>query len=98
MILKYPFDEGGLLERPGVDTQYFGKDAEDFLESINWHSDIEYLGKECITDRDQKQGIIVGFEDSESAMDYYFIVFIPETGEVYYELANSPTFTKNIIL
>lgn len=97
MILKYPFDEGGLLERPGVDTQYFGKDAEDFLESINWHSDIDYLGKECITD-EGKQGIIVGFEDSESAMDYYFIVFIPETGKASYELANSPTFTKNIML
>lgn len=97
MILKYPFDEGGLLERPGVNTQYFGKDAEDFLESINWHSDIDYLGKECITD-EGKRGIIVGFEDSESAMDYYFIVFIPKTGEVSYELANSPTFTKNIML
>lgn len=97
MILKYPFDEEGLLERPGVDTQYFGKDAEDFLESINWHSDIDYLGKECITD-EGKQGIIVGFEDSESAMDYYFIVFVPETGKVSYELANSSTFTKNIML
>lgn len=96
MILKYPFEEG-LLNKPGVDTHYFGKDAEDFLESINWHSDIEYLGKECVTNKG-KQGIIVGFEDCEYISDYYFIVYVPEEDTVYYELANSAAFVKSIIL
>lgn len=97
MILKFPFEKGIIRLGSGVDTQYFGKDAEDFLESINWHKDIEYLGKECTTSRG-KQGIIVGFEDSESAMDYYFIVYIPELDTVEYELANSAEFVNNIIV
>lgn len=95
MILKYPFEEG-LLEKPGVDIQYFGKDAEDFLESINWHTDIEYLGKEC-TVSCGKQGIIIGFEDCESATDYYFIVYLPEEKTIYYQLANNAEFIKSII-
>lgn len=96
MIRKFPFEKG-LRGIPGVDTHYFGKDAEDFLESINWHSDIEYLGKECTTFHG-KQGIIVGFEDCESAMDYYFIVYIPEEDTVCYELANSVDFSKSVLL
>lgn len=94
MILKFPFEKG-LDGRSGVDTQYFGKDAEDFLESNNWHSDIEYLGKECTTSSG-KTGIIVGFESSESFIDYYFIVYLPEEGKVCYELANSSTFAKSV--
>lgn len=97
MILKYPFEKG-LTGNSGVDTHYYGKDAEDFLRSINWGSDVKYLGKECITSRTRQKGIVVGIEDSESAMDYYFIVFVPETGDVFYELANSPFFTKTIII
>lgn len=95
MILKQPFEKG-LLKSKGIDTQYFGKDAEDFLRSIKWDKDIEYLGKECVVDN--KEGIIIGIEDSESFRDYYFIVFIPETGKVTYPLANDHTFTKNIKL
>lgn len=97
MILKFPLENGSIRQDPSTDTQYFGKDAEDFLESINWHKDIEYLGKECTTSGG-KQGIIVGFEDSESAMDYYFIVYIPELDTVEYELANSAEFVNNIIV
>ncbi len=94
MIIKRPFEKG-LFDRPGVDTRYFGKDAEDFLESINWHSDINYLGKECVVNGRDK-GIIVGIEDSESYDDYYYIVFIPETGEVTYPLANDAQFIGTI--
>lgn len=90
MILKFPYEKG-LDGMSGVDTQYFGKDAEAFLESINWHSDIEYLGKECTTSHN-KNGIIIGFEDSNSYDDYYFIVYLPEEGKVVYELANSHLF------
>ncbi len=94
MIIKRQFEKG-LTGLPGVDTRYFGKDAENFLESINWHTEIDYLGKECTADGD-KTGIIIGFEDSESYMDYYFIIFIIETEEVVYQLANSSSFIKSI--
>lgn len=97
MILKFPFEKGSIRQGPGTDTQYFGKDAEDFLESINWHSDIEYLGKECTTNKGDS-GIIIGFEDNESAMDYYFIVYVPELDTVEYELANSTEFVNSIIV
>lgn len=77
-----------------IDTEYYGEDAENFLESINWHSDIEYLGKECITS--QGVGIIIGVEDSQSASDYYFIVYIPNTREIFYQIANSQRFISTI--
>ena len=94
MITKRSFEEG-LSGGPGIDTQYYGKDAEDFLESINWHKKIDYIGRNCITDRGE-EGVIIGFEDSESYMDYYYIVYIPKTGKVDYALANSASFVKNI--
>lgn len=94
MILKSPFYKDSIRLESNTDTQYFGKDAEDFLESINWHNDIEYLGKECYTSR--SSGIIIGFEDSQSASDYYFIVYIPNIRDVHYQLANSLAFTKTI--
>lgn len=49
-----------------IDTRYFSKDAEDFLENINYHSNIEHLRKECLTTLDKQKGIIVGIEDSDS--------------------------------
>lgn len=94
MITKHPYEKG-LGPSPGIDTRYYGKDAEDFLESINWHEEIDYIGKNCITDSGE-EGVIIGFEDSESYMDYYYIVYIPETGKVDYALANSASFVKNI--
>ena len=94
MIVKHSFEKG-LSGLPGVDTQYYGKDAKDFLESINWYEEIDYIGKNCIIDGG-KEGVIIGFEDSESYMDYYYIVYILETGKVDYALANSASFVKNI--
>ena len=85
-----------VLSKEGLDvTKYFCKDAENFLENINHHSDIEYLGKECLTSNNKK-GIIIGIEDSIS--DYYYIVYIPEEHKVRYELMNSSEFIKNIII
>ncbi len=95
MIIKKPF-EIGLNGESGIDVRYFGKDAENFLRSIKWDKSIEYLGKECI--EDDKRGIIVGFEDSASYMDYYYIVYFPESGETTYALANNAEFTRTIIV
>lgn len=93
MILVYPYETG--LNGPSeIDTQYFGKDAENFLKSINWLEDINYLGKECVTEKGR--GIIIGFEDCCSANDYYFIVYLPEIGEVCYQLANHRPFIESI--
>lgn len=95
MVIEYPFRDG-LYNSPGVNTQYFGKDAENFLESINWHTEIEYLGKECITSKN-KQGIIVGFENNQCFSDYYFIIYCPKDKSIFYELANNSEFIKSII-
>lgn len=81
---------------PCINTQYFGKDAEDFLESINYHSTIEYLGKECTVKG--KQGIIIGIEDNEEYEDYYYIIYIPEDKVVYYQMVNDSKFIETIIL
>ena len=42
------------------------------------------------------QGIIVGIEDCNSFCDYYYIVYVPESKQVMYELANSADFVKTI--
>ena len=81
----------------GINTRYFGKDAEDFLENINWHSDIDYLGKEC-TVVGKQQGIIIGIEDNEEYNDYYYIVYIPQDNRVTYVLANNTNFINTIKL
>lgn len=56
---------------------------------------INYLGKECTTDKGL-QGIIIGIEDCNSFCDYYYIVYVPESKQVTYELANSADFVKTI--
>lgn len=80
---------------PVIDYQYFGKDAENFMKSIEWNNSIQYLGKECITN-EKEFGIIIGIEDCNSMFDYYFIVYVPEINKIKFELANNPEFTKNI--
>lgn len=42
------------------------------------------------------QGIIIGIEDCNSFCDYYYIVYVPESKQVTYELANSADFVKTI--
>ena len=93
MIIKRPFEKG-FIDGPGVNTQYYGKDAEDFLESINWHKERDYIGRNCITDKGE-EGVIIGFEDCQSYDDYYYIIYIPKTNEVFYGLANGE-FIKSI--
>lgn len=96
MIYKAPFEKG--LYGPGVDTRYFGDDARNFLKNMNWRKESGYIGKECITSREREQGIIIGFEDSQCAADYYFTVFIPDGEKVVYELVNYSPFIESIIL
>ena len=55
----------------------------------------EHLYCDCIT-RTGDDGIIVGVEDSNSFLDYYYIVFIPSKNEVMYELINDSSFIKTI--
>lgn len=82
---------------PVTDYQYFGKDAVEFLKSKGFDKDIEYLGKECITYKD-KRGIIIGIENSNSFLDYYFIIYLIEGDKLCYELLNNASFTKSIIV
>lgn len=94
MKLEIPF-ESGICDIPGTDIRYYGEDAKEFLRSSKLYEDINLIGKDCITE-DGDEGIIIGIEDSESFMDYYFITFIPSKEIVKYELANNPEFYKNI--
>lgn len=88
MIIKRTVEKDIYGRGPVEDVQYFGKDAEEFLKSIKWDKSINYLGKECTTDKGL-QGIIIGIEDCNSFCDYYYIVYVPESKQVTYELANS---------
>lgn len=95
MIIKRTVEKDIYGRGPVEDCQYFGKDAEEFLKSIKWDKSINYLGKECTIDKGL-QGIIVGIEDCNSFCDYYYIVYIPESKQIMYELANSADFVKTI--
>lgn len=95
MIIKKTIEKDLHGNGPVEDVQYFGKDAEEFLKSIKWDKSIKYLGKECTIDKNQ-YGIIIGFEDSNSFIDYYYIIYLPEIGQITYELANNASFTRTI--
>ena len=94
MKLEIPF-ESGICNIPGTDIRYYGEDAKEFLRSSKLYKDIDLIDRDYITE-DGDEGIIIGIEDSESFMDYYFIIFIPSKEIVKYELANNPEFYKNI--
>lgn len=70
-------------------TQYYGNDAITFAECHkredikNWI--LSCLSKDCNI-RGEK-GIVIGVEDNEVFIEYYLIVFIPETKEITYELS-----------
>ena len=49
----------------------------------------------CTTDKGL-QGIIIGIEDCNSFCDYYYIVYVPESKQVTYELANSADFVRQL--
>ena len=95
MIIKRTVEKDIYGRGPVEDVQYFGKDAEEFLKSIKWDKSINYLGKECTTDKRLKR-IIKGTEGCHSFCDYYYIVYVPESKQVTYELANSADFVKTI--
>lgn len=88
----------GINSSPEVvnDIQYFGEDALNIDINSRFDELIRSsIYKECITHHGDK-GIIIGFEDCRSLMDYYFIVYCPEHEEVVYELMNDPEFIENI--
>lgn len=88
----------GINSSPEVvnDIQYFGEDAlnididDTFNELIRSN-----IYKECTTYNGDK-GIVIGFEDSQSFKDYYFIIYCPKLSSVVYELINDNKFAKNI--
>lgn len=76
------------------DIQYFGED----ILKIDANNEIKELvknsiNKGCITGSGD-EGIIIGFEDSSSFEDYYFIIYCPKTEEIVYELINDVTLLK----
>lgn len=78
------------------DIQYFGED----ILKIDSNNEIKELvkdsiNKSCITSSGD-EGIIIGFEDSSSFEDYYFIVYCPKIEEIVYELINNKPFINSI--
>ena len=96
MIVRKPFEKSiSKYVKNGEDISYYGKDAllidnKDIAKAMK-----EHLYCDCITHTGD-DGIIVGVEDSNSFLDYYYIVFIPSKNKVMYELINDSSFIKTI--
>lgn len=74
----------------GNDIAYYGNDALSADSSMN-----TFLYKECTTFGGY-QGIIIGYENSSTDSDCYYIVLVPILGKVVFELANDSDFVKSI--
>lgn len=68
--------------------QYFGEDLDKFQarESIK-KSILSNIYKDCEMD-DGCKGFIIGIEDNYAYNDYYYIIWIPQTEQICYELVN----------
>lgn len=82
-------------EVKGVNTSYWGASALQ-IDNENIRQDMtKYLYKDCTIDGGQK-GIIIGFEDNNQFLDYYYIVYVPELDKVVYQLCNDARFVNSI--
>lgn len=70
-----------------TDTQYYGEDA---IKANFLGDTAKDIYKECETEKGR--GIIIGIEDSDSFMDIYYIVYIPQLGKTVFELVNNASF------
>lgn len=78
--------------------QYYGESCLNLPLGIREEirNDVKkYIGKKCTT-LNGYEGIIIGFEDNSYYRDYYYIVFVPETKEIVYALANNAGFIETI--
>lgn len=81
--------------RPSSNISYYGISALQANVPKDIQEDIaKYLFKDCTTK--EGKGIIIGFEDNEQYIDYYYIVYIPSSGKTTYELINNPDFVNSI--
>lgn len=97
MIIKTEHDSDFLGRKyPCTITQFYGKDSIDCTDREDLNDLIqEVLFKKCLTFRNQV-GTVIGFEINEVWMDDYFIVYVPETGKLEYELVNNQSFYDKI--
>lgn len=78
--------------------QYYGESCLNLPLGIREEirNDVKkYIGKKCTT-LNGYEGIIIGFEDNSYYRDYYYIIFVPETKEIVYALANNAGFIETI--
>ena len=66
-------------------TQYFGEDALKIKNPKVIDLIKKYLGKDIRNDKGRR-GIVIGWENNEPYLDYYYIVYYPDKEEVGYEL------------
>lgn len=68
--------------------QYFGEDLKNFEASEEIKNlMIDNIYKECET-YEGHRGFIIGIEDNYKYKDYYYIIWIPHTQEICYELSH----------
>ena len=67
-------------------TQYLGEDALKVENPKVIDLIKKYLGKDVRGDKGRK-GVVIGWEDNEPFLDYYYIVYYPDKEEVGYELS-----------
>lgn len=96
MIIRRPFEKSiSEYVKNGEDISYYGKDSL-LVDNAEVAKIIkEHLYCDCITHTGNK-GIIIGVEDSNSFLDYYYIVYIPSNGRIEYELINDQSFWETI--
>lgn len=96
MIIRKPFEKSiSKYVKNGEDISYYGKDAllidnKEIAKRIK-----EHLYCDCIT-HTGNLGVIIGIEDSNSFLDYYYIIYVPSKDKIEYELINDPSFRKGI--
>lgn len=79
MIIKVPFDKD---EHTGDNIVYLDDDARNFLENMNYHEEVDYIGADYYIDGNR--GIIIGCEDNLYLGYYYFLIFLPDIGMIAY--------------
>lgn len=84
-----------MIIRKDENISYYGKDALQIENAEIAKVIKKYLYCDCVTFKGNR-GVIIGIEDSNSFLDYYFIVLIPSKKEIEYELVNDSNFIETI--
>lgn len=84
----------------GTNHRYICESVKDLPEDIigkEFKTEIIVnLYKQCFTTDNHDEGIIIGFEINQRFCDYYYMVYVPSSNKVEYELAIDSEFVSSI--